>query len=95
MQILEHLRAIHREGLLHGDFAERNVLLHDGDIRIIDFDQAESGHNCQCKMNFGSIETGHLLPLPSIEDFGCDQLWEVCHSEMRIWDTGLSSLFFL
>ncbi|KAJ7125454.1 hypothetical protein C8R43DRAFT_898632 [Mycena crocata] len=86
IQILERLGAIHREGLLHGDFAERNVLLHDGAVRIIDFDQT-SGHECQCKMNFRPGEK-----LPDMEEFGCDQLWEVCRSHLRIWDTttGLS-----
>ncbi|KAJ7449914.1 hypothetical protein FB451DRAFT_743961 [Mycena latifolia] len=87
IQILERLGAIHRKGLLHGDFAERNVLLHNGDIRIIDFDQTESGHDCQCKMNFRPGK------LPNIEEFGCDQLWEACRSELRIWDAGLSSQF--
>ncbi|KAJ6502452.1 hypothetical protein C8R45DRAFT_976667 [Mycena sanguinolenta] len=81
IQILERLGAIHREGLLHGDFAERNVLLLEGDVRIIDFDQTES-HNCQCKMNFHPGEK-----LPDMEEFGCDQLWEVCRSYLRIWDT--------
>jgi len=80
--ILERLGAIHREGLLHGDFAERNVLLHEGDVRIIDFDQTESGHDCRCKMNFQPGEK-----LPDIEEFGCDQLWEVCRYYLRIWDT--------
>ncbi|KAJ7709800.1 hypothetical protein B0H17DRAFT_915563 [Mycena rosella] len=90
IQILERLGAIHQQGLLHGDFAERNVLLHEGDIRIIDFDQSESGHDCQCTMNFRPGEK-----LPNIEEFGCDQLWEVCRSELRIWDTttGRSSRF--
>ncbi|KAJ7271884.1 hypothetical protein B0H12DRAFT_1091868 [Mycena haematopus] len=82
IQILERLGAIHREGLLHGDFAERNVLLHEGDIRIIDFDQTESGHDCRCKMNFRPGEK-----LPDIEEFGCDQLWEVCRYYLKIWDT--------
>ncbi|KAJ7741516.1 hypothetical protein DFH07DRAFT_751003 [Mycena maculata] len=90
MQILERLGAIHSAGLLHGDFAERNVLLHKGDIRIIDFDQTESGHDCQWKMTFRPGEK-----LPDMEEFGCDQLWEVCRSDLRIWDTGPSSPFVL
>ncbi|KAJ6547669.1 hypothetical protein B0H19DRAFT_278657 [Mycena capillaripes] len=80
IQILECLGAIHREGLLHGDFAERNVLLHEGNVRIIDFDQAQSGHDCQCKMNF---RPGEKLPR---EEFGCDQLWDAACSYLRIWD---------
>ncbi|KAJ7046901.1 hypothetical protein C8F04DRAFT_1062110 [Mycena alexandri] len=81
IQILERLGAIHREGLLHGDFAERNVLLFEGDVRIIDFDQTESGHDCHCKMDFTPGEK-----LPDMEEFGCDQLFEICRY-LRIWDT--------
>ncbi|KAJ7430733.1 hypothetical protein B0H11DRAFT_1701873 [Mycena galericulata] len=92
IQILERLASIHRVGLLHGDFAERNVLLHDGDIRIIDFDQTESGHDCQWKMPM-NLHPGEKLP--DIEEFGCDQLWEVCRTDLRIWDTGWSSRWFV
>jgi hypothetical protein len=31
--------------------------------------------------------------LPDIEDFGCDQLWEVCRSYLRIWDTTTGQSF--
>lgn len=82
IRILERLGEIHRQGLLHGDFAERNVLELDGDIRIIDFDQTED-HNCDCDMNFRPGEK-----LPDAEEFGCEQLWEICRSDMRIWDIG-------
>ncbi|KAF8212126.1 hypothetical protein K438DRAFT_1806008, partial [Mycena galopus ATCC 62051] len=81
IKVLERLGAIHQQGLLHGDFAERNVLLHEGDVRIIDFDGALSGHDCQCKMNFRPGEK-----LPELEEFGCDQLWEI-GSYLKIWDT--------
>ena len=67
---------------MHGDFAERNVLELDGDIRIIDFDQTES-HNCQCKMDFRPGEK-----TPDAVEFGCDQLWNVCRCDMGIWDLG-------
>lgn len=82
IRILERLGEIHRQGLLHGDFAERNVLELDGDIRIIDFDQTEE-HNCDCDMNFRPGEK-----LPDAEEFGCEQLWEICRSDMRLWDIG-------
>lgn len=80
LRILGRLGEIHRQGLLHGDFAERNVLELDGDIRIIDFDQTEN-HKCECDMDFRPGEK-----LPDAEEFGCEQLWEICRSEMRIWD---------
>ncbi|KAK7020529.1 hypothetical protein R3P38DRAFT_2970014 [Favolaschia claudopus] len=90
IQILQRLGAIHREGkLLHGDFAERNVLFHEGDVRIIDFDQTQSDHDCRCNMDFLPREK-----LPDIEEFGCDQLWEVCRYHMRIWDTCSTWLVF-
>jgi hypothetical protein len=79
IRILQRLGEIHRQGLSHGDFAERNVLVLDGDIRIIDFDQTEQ-HDCDCDMNFRPGEKS-----PDAEEFGCDQLWKVCRSDMRIW----------
>ncbi|KAJ7109486.1 hypothetical protein C8R44DRAFT_289464 [Mycena epipterygia] len=85
IQILEHLGAIHREGLLHGDFAERNVLLQDGNIRIIDFDQTEAGHHCRCTMNFRLLPLPGASGMPGINEFGCEQLWEVW-SDLRMWD---------
>ncbi|CAA7257502.1 unnamed protein product [Cyclocybe aegerita] len=48
IRVLERLGEIHRQGLVHGDFAERNVLQNtNGDIRIIDFDQAVYDHDCK------------------------------------------------
>jgi hypothetical protein len=69
IRILQRLGEIHRQGLLHGDFAERNVLELDGDIRIIDFDQTER-HDCDCDMNFRPGEK-----TPDAVEFGCEQLW--------------------
>ncbi|TFK37994.1 hypothetical protein BDQ12DRAFT_684482 [Crucibulum laeve] len=78
VRILERLGEIHRRGLLHGDFAERNVLELNGDIRIIDFDQT-TYHKCNCKMNFRP--SGKV---PSVEEFGCEQLWEIGRY-MKLW----------
>ena len=83
LRILQQLGEIHKRGLVHGDFAERNVLERNGDIRIIDFDQT-SRHECRCRLTFRSGET-----LPDDEQFGCDQLWEVCRCRMhlyRLWN---------
>jgi len=85
IRILERLADIHRCGLCHGDFAERNVLQRDGDIRIIDFDQTNY-HNCDCDMNF--YPGGKS---PDAEEFGCHELWEVCRSELMLWDSELNS----
>lgn len=81
IRILQRLGEIHRQGLLHGDFAERNVLELDGDIRIIDFDQTES-HNCDCDMDFHPGEK-----TPDAMEFGCEQLWNICRCDMGIWDS--------
>jgi len=85
IRILQRLGEIHRQGLLHGDFAERNVLELDGDIRIIDFDQTES-HDCECDMDFRPGEK-----TPDAVEFGCEQLWNICRCDMRIWDSAKGS----
>ncbi|KAK7062818.1 hypothetical protein VNI00_000312 [Paramarasmius palmivorus] len=82
MRILERLYELHKCGVHHGDFAERNVLKYNNDIRLIDFDQTEF-HDCDCNQTF-DVRPGAKLPRP--EDFGCPALWEICRFEMRIWD---------
>lgn len=79
LRILQQLGEIHKRGLLHEDFAERNVLEHNGDIRIIDFDQT-AHHKCDCDMDFRPGQK-----LPDANNFGCDQLWEICRYRMRLW----------
>lgn len=79
LRILQQLGEIHKRGLIHGDFAERNVLERNGDIRIIDFDQT-SRHECRCRLTFRSGEA-----LLDDELFGCDQLWEVCRCRMHLY----------
>ncbi|KAF9443031.1 hypothetical protein P691DRAFT_809621 [Macrolepiota fuliginosa MF-IS2] len=79
LRILQQLGEIHKRGLLHGDFAERNVLEYNGDIRIIDFDQAIH-HECDCDMDFRPGQK-----LPDATNFGCPQLWEICRYRMRLW----------
>jgi hypothetical protein len=64
---------------LHGDVAERNVLIQGEDIRIIDFDDAEE-HECGC--NIDMVVPGRAPP--PRETFGCDELWQTCML-MQIW----------
>jgi hypothetical protein len=78
LRILHQLREIHKCGLTHGDFAERNVLEKNGDIRIIDFDQT-ARHDCHCRLEFRPGEK----QLDSSQ-FGCEQLSEVCRYRMRL-----------
>lgn len=79
--ILERLRAFHRRGLHHGDFAERNVLQDDsGDIRLIDFDQTDV-HDCG-----GDFFMRPGQRVPRYEDVCCEWLKDICGSYLRIWD---------
>ncbi|KAF8638429.1 hypothetical protein AX17_002211 [Amanita inopinata Kibby_2008] len=80
IRVLHQLGQLHRQGLLHGDFAERNVLEMNGDIRIIDFDQLKD-HDCRCDMDF---RPGGRAP--DVSEFGCPYLWELCRYDMKIWD---------
>ncbi|EEB98754.1 hypothetical protein MPER_01687 [Moniliophthora perniciosa FA553] len=82
MRILERLSDLHKCGVHHGDFAERNILIYNNEIRLIDFDQTEF-HDCDCERTF-DFRPGAKLPDP--EEFGCSALWEICRSEMRLWD---------
>jgi len=80
--ILQRLRDFHQSGLHHDDFAERNVLQgDDGDIRLIDFDQTRP-HDCDGDFN---VRPGKQLP--DSGDVCCDWLWEICNTELRIWDS--------
>ncbi|KAG7095578.1 hypothetical protein E1B28_006311 [Marasmius oreades] len=82
IKILERLNDLHKCGVHHCDFAERNVLTSGDDIRLIDFDQTEF-HDCDSNTTF-DFNPGNKQPDP--EKFGCPMLWEVCRSEMRIWE---------
>lgn len=87
LKILHQLGELHRCGFHHGDFAERNILERNGDIRIIDFDEMTE-HNCQCDMNFRPGEK-----MPDEQEFGCPHLWELCRYSMKIWDLRMSFRF--
>ncbi|KAF9044256.1 hypothetical protein BJ165DRAFT_1347925, partial [Panaeolus papilionaceus] len=80
LQILRGLGSLHQLGMLHGDFAERNILQQDGEIRIIDFGQSTLDHECHCDMNFCPGESK-----PDENKFGCSHLWDICRYSMQIW----------
>ncbi|KAJ3927146.1 MAG: hypothetical protein NXY57DRAFT_1026524 [Lentinula lateritia] len=83
IRILDSLGELHKCGLHHGDFAERNVLMNDNDIRLIDFDQPVY-HDCDCETTFQfRLEVGKQIP--DVTEFGCPTLWEICRSDMGIW----------
>jgi len=76
--LLKRLRDIHLCGIMHGDFAERNVVMRGDDIRIIDFHHA-SRHKCGVKM-----EVAESRRIPTRSEFGCGDLWVHCF-DMYIW----------
>ncbi|TFY63650.1 hypothetical protein EVG20_g6230 [Dentipellis fragilis] len=69
-KIVDCMVGIHKAGIQHKDFRERNVLITPGgdDVRIIDFDRA-SIHQCRRRLKMG---IDHYEPLDG--DFGCDEL---------------------
>jgi len=61
-------------------FAERNVLQCNNDVRLIDFDLVE-GHECDCDAKF-DFDLGSP---PDVDRVGCTLLWEIGW-EMGIWE---------
>ncbi|KAJ3826609.1 kinase-like domain-containing protein [Lentinula raphanica] len=84
LRILDSLVKLHRCGLHHGDFAERNVLVNGNDIRLIDFDQSIY-HDCDCEATF-ELRSRVGTQIPNAMEFGCPVLWEICRTEMAIWE---------
>ncbi|KAK7451675.1 hypothetical protein VKT23_012353 [Stygiomarasmius scandens] len=80
IKILQRLGELHRCGVHHGDFAERNVLQCNNDVRLIDFDLVE-GHECDCDAKF-DFDLGSP---PDVDRVGCTLLWEIGW-EMGIWE---------
>ncbi|EIW86271.1 hypothetical protein CONPUDRAFT_41544, partial [Coniophora puteana RWD-64-598 SS2] len=79
-RIIEALINIHKTGVRHGDFAERNVLIRQHPttkteflIRIIDFGSSQL-HKC----GFEGEVIEHNGLQPDEKEFGCDELYEVC-----------------
>ncbi|KIK58549.1 hypothetical protein GYMLUDRAFT_227832 [Collybiopsis luxurians FD-317 M1] len=90
MRILNGLCELHRCGLHHCDFAERNVLVHGDDIRLIDFDQSEY-HNCDwdATIKFRPVGIEKRTPDVNRDEFGCPTLREiVCRFDMENWGSG-------
>jgi len=80
LRILDQLAEMHKCGFHHGDFAERNILERNGDVRFIDFDEMTE-HDCRCSMTFRPNDK-----TPDVNEFGCPHLWQVCCYTMKIWD---------
>lgn len=76
---------MHAHGLTHGDVRERNILVHNGQPRLVDLESA-AAHTCDLRMKVipGAIE-------PTVEEFGCAELYDLVQ-QMCIWRPG--SLMF-
>ena len=79
------LLAIHKAGVQHNDFYERNLLVskdQDGSPRVmvIDFDIA---FDHTCRMNVDTITPYEHTP--DERDFPCDEIHAVCMERADIW----------
>ena len=79
------LLAIHKAGVQHNDFYERNLLVskdQDGSPRVmvIDFDIA---FDHTCRMNVDTITPYEHTP--DERDFPCDEIHAVCMERANIW----------
>ena len=80
MKVISALVMLHKAGVTHGDFADRNlVITKKGAPCLIDFGHAQPDHKCGLKM---AIE--FHTPRPRKQDFGCDELYEACRA-LVVW----------
>ena len=86
MKTLRALIEIHKTGLCHRDFAERNVVIRNHpklegrfDIRVVDF-ELSGMHDC----HFEGDDIGLNDPPPKYLDFGCHELFDACWSA-EVW----------
>ncbi len=86
-QAVNALLAIHKAGVEHNDFAERNIVVSKDKkgcpyVMVVDFGMA-SDHTCELQLD--TIAPYGLAP--TNREFLCDELYEVC----RIADVWLPS----
>ncbi|KLO17602.1 hypothetical protein SCHPADRAFT_994280 [Schizopora paradoxa] len=80
--IFKKLVEIHAAGIRQARFEESNVVVKDGDYRIVEFDHA-SRHNCKWK---DTMEQHLGESLKDIgEAFGCQEL-ALCGHELGLWN---------
>ena len=87
-KILNKLAELHRAGIHHLDFAERNVVKKNGDYRIIDLRHIVE-HESECCWTYDFEE--HIGDrAPDAED-PCAQCHIIAHQArlMRFWETGM------
>ncbi|TFY58152.1 hypothetical protein EVG20_g8260, partial [Dentipellis fragilis] len=76
--VLKAFLAIHDAGVRHYDVTERNILDHEGQSKIIDFEESED-HICE---RAKPIVPGKWGPLR--HEFKCDEVHELC-TDMEYW----------
>jgi tRNA A-37 threonylcarbamoyl transferase component Bud32 len=57
---MNHAVCLHEHGVLHNDLEPRNVVIADGELRLIDFGLSELGHCCS--------GPSHCLSLLQLQD---------------------------
>lgn len=53
---MDHAVRLHEHGVLHNDFAPRNVVISGGELKVIDFGMAELGHDCSGRSRCISLQ---------------------------------------
>ncbi|GBE88125.1 hypothetical protein SCP_1203550 [Sparassis crispa] len=82
--ILTQLAKIHRAGLCHnGEVDTRNVVMHNGRYKFVDFHSAIEHSGCEFDVN--NLHPGG--PIPELLSLGCITMWYECR-DFRIWDDG-------
>ncbi|TCD67125.1 hypothetical protein EIP91_000465 [Steccherinum ochraceum] len=86
-KILNKLVEAHHGGLLHLDFAERNVVEKDGDFRIIDLRHAQNHPECRWTYDFEK-HIGDSTVADDDPTVRCSALMRHAE-EMEFWDHGV------
>ena len=97
-KILDALWKVHLRGICPTDFTERNVLVQEGEYRLINFhDHVE--HHCQWSFDFlHGTEAEQAALLGKTDTFSalrCDVLFELADEVMEFWDHGMLKLSML
>ena len=90
-KILDALWKVHLRGICPTEFAERNVLVHEGEYRLIDLhDYVE--HHCEWSFDFlrgtEAEQAALLQENDNASALDCDELFELANEVMEFWDHG-------